>query len=111
MRYLKHAAFLLVSTVVGAGCASTARGRDASAMNSLSVGMSKAQVIAALGNPTSSSASGNGTECLDYMFFRVGQERQSWNEEDHFVVLKNGKVSSYGQNDCEWITKKGRLEN
>lgn len=66
---------------------------SAERMNQLSVGMTKAQVIDAIGSPRSSSAQG-GVEYLNYVFTeQYGIARP----QDYFVRLIDGKVESYGK--------------
>ncbi|MDD5348876.1 MAG: hypothetical protein PHQ12_01575 [Chthoniobacteraceae bacterium] len=62
-------------------------------MNRLSIGMTKQDVIAAMGTPVSTAAPGGGVEILRYGLtaeaFTVPQE--------YFVRLVNGKVDAYGR--------------
>lgn len=94
------------------GCAAAPR---ASKMNEVSLGMSKAQVIAAIGTPDTSSAI-DGVEYLVYGLHEelTGSERVSctaisvlslgtgaWQcrgaEDDYFVRIENGAVTAYGR--------------
>ena len=98
---MKIKTILLVTAGALSGCViSGSQYKDASVMNSISAGSTKAEVIQNLGNPTSSSAKG-GAECLDYKFTRVGQSTYSGSEREHYVTLKNGKATCYGENSCE----------
>ena len=76
------------------GCASTSH-----KMNNLRLGMTKAEVISALGQPTSTSAS-EGTEYLVYKLrdrFNPDFMEPDLYEKDYFVRLRDGKVDSFGQ--------------
>jgi len=66
-------------------------------MNKLSLGMTKSQVIEAMGNPDSTSAQG-GAEYLKYNLWRDFWDRRPGDYSDgYFVRLMNGKVESYGR--------------
>jgi hypothetical protein len=69
------------------GCAT------ASKMNRLSIGMTKAQVIAEMGDPDSVSASAKA-EVLKYSLINKNGFR-----EDYGVGIKEGKVERYGSMD------------
>src|SRR5687768_34818 len=77
-----------------AGCLNSSK-----KLNAVSVGMTKAEVIQALGQPDSVSATG-GTE---YMVYRLGQgvevqyDRFVPTRGNYYVRLLNGRVDSYGQ--------------
>lgn len=83
-------AFLLISLILLTGCAT------ASKMNRVSVGMTKQEVIRAVGNPNSTSAHG-GTEYMAYKFWASDSDYFSNNETNYYVRLINGKVDSYGR--------------
>jgi hypothetical protein len=74
---------------LGAGCAHTPRD-----MNRLSVGMSKAQVYAVLGEPLSTGAQ-DGTQVLRYRL--ASSSWGSSSTEPYYVRLVDGKVESYGR--------------
>ncbi|MCK8602765.1 DUF2845 domain-containing protein [Desulfoferrobacter suflitae] len=67
------------------GCASSSR------MNQVNIGMTKQEVIAAVGQPTSTSAKGD-LEYLNYRLYRGG-----FMTDDYFVQLKEGKVKAFGR--------------
>ena len=78
---------LLIFCLGLVGCA-TAR-----LLNSINVGMSKAEVIKIMGNPESTSASG-GKEYLSYLY----QSRDvAFKVDTFFVCLVDGKVVEYGK--------------
>lgn len=67
------------------GCASSSR------MNDVNIGMTKQEVIAAVGQPTSTSAKGD-VEYLNYRLYRGG-----FMNDDYFVRLTEGKVNAFGR--------------
>lgn len=75
----------LVVSLILIGCVT------ANKMNNVSLGMTKPEVIAVMGNPTSTSAKGD-TEYLNYIF-----TNRKLNLNHYFVRLINGKVESYGK--------------
>jgi outer membrane protein assembly factor BamE (lipoprotein component of BamABCDE complex) len=87
-----------ILTILLAACATSS-----SKLNSVSLGMSKAQVIQVLGTPQSVSAK----DGLEYLIYTLG-ERMTVQSQDamtkidqqkgtYFVRLKNGVVESYGK--------------
>jgi hypothetical protein len=68
------------------GCAGSSK-----KMNLLSLGMTKQQVIEAIGDPTSTSAKRN-TEYLNYRLTEDG-----FYSDSYYVRLLDGKVESYGR--------------
>ena len=75
------------------GCATSTK------MNNVSVGMTKQQVIAAMGQPESVRADG-GVESLHYKLSESGDwVRGTWGvpTRDYFVRLRNGVVDAYGK--------------
>ncbi|MEW6304850.1 MAG: outer membrane protein assembly factor BamE [Verrucomicrobiota bacterium] len=87
---MKHILPLLVALLCG--CASSS-----SRLNKLSVGMTKPDVLQAMGSPHSTSAK-EGTE---YMIYYLGRGNrivtQSRYAERYFVRLKDGKVDAFGK--------------
>ena len=87
--------FLLLLCLGLIGCAT------APALNNVSLGMTKGEVIKVLGNPSSVSAKDN-TEylkygCLGSSFLVLTAEcDQRLGRGEYFVRLVNGKVESYG---------------
>lgn len=66
-------------------------------MNKLSLGMTKQQVIGAMGTPDSTAAQG-GAEYLTYKLWKDFWDRSPGNySEPYFVRLVDGKVESYGR--------------
>jgi hypothetical protein len=86
---------LLAAVVALAGCAT------ASKMNQLSIGMTKKEVIAVMGSPSSSASPGNGVEFLRYELLATAADAlatpQYRNVQEYYVRLINGKVDSYGR--------------
>ena len=80
--------FLFFAVLLLVGCATTDR------INRVSVGMTKAEVIAAMGNPDSSSGEGD-TEELHYVL--VNNPVYPTSGGTYAVKLQNGRVVSYGQ--------------
>ena len=62
-------------------------------MNDVSLGMTKAQVISAMGAPKSTSASGT-TEYLNYRLYEGYHDQYG---AEFYVRLVNGRVDSYGK--------------
>ena len=62
-------------------------------MNRLSVGMTKSEVLDAMGKPSSTASPGKGVEFLRY------REFYSWRNYyiTYFVRLVDGRVDSYGE--------------
>ncbi|MFZ1548827.1 MAG: SHOCT domain-containing protein [Candidatus Nitrotoga sp.] len=73
-----------------AGCATSGK------INGLQIGMTKEQVIAAMGNPVSVSAK-DGTEYLNYKLSETDDDAfRGWTS-PYYVRLIKGKVDSYGR--------------
>ena len=65
-------------------------------MNSVNIGMTKQEVISALGSPTSTSAK-EGVEYLNYLLYEtIGDTTGFGKTKPHFVRIINGRVDSYG---------------
>jgi len=95
MNPLKHIVCLLallIAVTALSGCTSRA-----TAMNRLSVGMTKQQVISILGKPSSTAAPGNGVELLRYTFKDGSWARATMVDNEYFVLLRNGTVEQYGR--------------
>lgn len=102
---------LFVTALLLSGCASTKR------MNKVSLGMTKAEVINAIGSPESSRASdgteylvyslteipGGGTQaaCAPIALMTLGMayltDECSGREDDYYVQLREGRVTGYGR--------------
>jgi len=65
-------------------------------MNSVSIGMTKQEVISVLGPPTSTSAK-EGVEYLNYRFSETDDHAFNGITSPYFVRIINGKVDSYGR--------------
>jgi len=90
MNYLKSFLFTLTFLAL-VGCA------HGNALNKISVGMTKAQVIEELGEPTSVAAQ-NGMEVMRYDLWKDFWQRSPGNyKSEFFVKLAGGKVQSYGR--------------
>ena len=77
---------LLVGLVLFFGCAGSSKN-----MNKLRLGMSKTEVIEAMGPPDSTSAS-RDIEFLKYRFYSEGLFTS-----EYYVKLQNGSVDAYGR--------------
>lgn len=73
------------------GCAATA-----TKITNVHLGMTKQQVIAVMGPPTSVSAQGD-TEYLRYMLSESGRAEYRGVRAPYFVKLIDGKVESFGR--------------
>jgi len=79
-----------ISVLVLAGCATTDR------INRVNIGMTKEQVVAVMGQPTSTTAN---TE-VEYLVYRLSVGvylGQTTYEEPYYVRLRGGRVDSYGR--------------
>ena len=77
---------IFIAVVFLFGCAGSSK-----KMNQLNLGMTKQEVIEAIGEPTSTSAKRN-TECLNYHLTTGG-----FYTNVYYVRLLDGKVVAYGQ--------------
>ncbi len=68
----------------------------ATKMNRVSVGMTKSEVIAAMGSPKSVSAK-DGVEYLHYRLASSFLDMDGSDTSDYFVRLVKGHVEAYGQ--------------
>lgn len=76
--------------MVVAGCATAYK------MNSISLGMTKAEVVKVMGSPTSTSAK-DGVEYLNYKLYDTFADADSGIGTNYYVRLVGGKVESYGR--------------
>jgi hypothetical protein len=90
---------IILSLLLLVGCATAGR------MNKVSMGMTKTEVLKALGNPNSTSAQGE-LEYLTYIFYASNDDAFYGRETSYFVRLINGKVESYGRTGDFDSTKK-----
>lgn len=84
------AAFALALFLSACGTAPSAR-----KINSVSIGMTKAQVISVMGRPDSTA----GKDGVEYMNYRLATSALDFDESDtseYFVRLVGGKVDAYG---------------
>jgi len=92
MKYIKKA-ILLLSLIFISGCMIPTSKK----MNLVSIGMTKAEVITKLGDPSSTRAS-NGVE---FLIYNLAPAEAFIVDENHlpeyFVRIVNGKVDSYGK--------------
>ncbi|WP_163321641.1 SHOCT domain-containing protein [Draconibacterium mangrovi] len=82
--------FYFLVVILFVGCATAKR------INSLSPGMTKESVISAMGEPNSSSVTGN-TEYLHYKLSETSDDALYGFYTDYYVKVVNGKVDSYGR--------------
>lgn len=87
--FMKYLAISFV-TLILFGCATAHK------INNVQLGMTKQEVIAAIGKPTSISAK-DGTEYLNYRFSETDDHAFYGVTTPYFVRLVNGKVDSYGR--------------
>lgn len=80
-------------------------------LNSVSVGMTKPEVISVMGDPDSVAAQG-GVEYLTYRMATSALDFDGSDTSDYFVKLVNGRVESYGhKGDFDTtVTPKQRIE-
>jgi|GEM_PF-6829356 len=71
---------------------------DASKMNSLSVGMTKAQMIEVMGIPATSSAR-SGIECAEYQLLEHSTDFYQ-HPSSYYVIFIGGKISEFGRGAC-----------
>lgn len=76
---------LLILFIAISGCATAGK------INRLGWGMTKQEVVEIMGTPESTSVSGKGNEVLRYDLYGNGL----W-PEPHYVILKEGRVDSFG---------------
>jgi hypothetical protein len=83
---------MLAGAIAVAGCATAPK------MNRLSLGMTKQQVITAMGRPDSTTAPGDGVELLHYKLCTQGGPIMDLvTTEDYCVKMVKGEVVSYGK--------------
>ena len=81
--------FVLILGLVLAGCVTAKK------MNQLSLGMPKQQVIAIMGEPTTTAAE-NGQEILIYELYNNSQDAFNDLPTPYYAKIKSGKLSAYG---------------
>ena len=92
MRTLYHRTVLLVLGVALAGCQAMIYG-TAVDLNALSIGMTKAEVIAIMGSPVSVSADAAEEH---FIYKRMKHAISEW-PRTYVVTFKDGKVVKYGE--------------
>ena len=96
---MKKVAFILIAVFL-VGCASlTPSKMQGSILNRIDVGMTKAEVMQIMGEPSSTKADGNAV-ILEYMLYdRDGSTLTglSYMTYPFWVILVNGKVTKYGK--------------
>jgi outer membrane protein assembly factor BamE (lipoprotein component of BamABCDE complex) len=85
---------IAVCAVLLAGCQAMVYG-TASDLTKISIGMSKAQVVEALGSPVSVSADGDKGE--EYLIYKRMKHAISEWPRTYSVTLREGKVVKYGE--------------
>ena len=89
---MQKIACLFFISVFFIGCATAYK------MNNVSVGMSKREVIDALGSPGSTAAEGNGgAEYLTYYLYATGNDAIYKMATPYFVKIVDGRVVSFGR--------------
>lgn len=76
---------LLLLSVVLTGCVSATR------LNTVSLGMSKQEVVQIMGTPQSTSAA----DGVEYLRYPLADERNAYSP--YFIRLRDGKVDAYGR--------------
>ena len=86
---MKKLAFSLALVLAVSGCAASAN-----KLSSLRPGMTKQEVVSVLGTPDGEGLDGDRS----YMNYRLFENRMTdWEPSPYTVVLKDGKVISYGR--------------
>ncbi len=99
MTKVKSIVMATACVVLIAGCAPKAH-EKAENMNNASIGMTKQEVVSAMGQPQSVSAN-DGVEVLKYKL--CVRDGNFWNDwrcrvwDEFYIRLENGKVDSYGK--------------
>ena len=83
---VKRMLILFILSILVLGCAGSSK-----KINNLNIGMTKAEVIAAMGEPNYTSAA-NNVELLSYKLTST-----SLVSDTYFVRIKDGKVERFGQ--------------
>lgn len=82
---------ILAGVIALVGCATAPK------MNRLSIGMTKQEVVSAMGRPASTAAPGGGVEILRYWLVPSAHINLYQTKEEYFVKLVNGKVERFGK--------------
>jgi hypothetical protein len=92
-------AFFLIGTILICGCASQVGQIQSENWRTIRLGMTREQVVQALGEPRNISAN-NNTEVLEYYEDRgVFITRRTGIFKRYYIQLRNGKVEGYGPED------------
>lgn len=98
--------FLVIAvTLILAACAAPMSKR----MNSLALGMTKADAIAIMGTPNSTRAA-DGVEYLTYRLSTSLLDTDGSDTSDYFVKIVEGKVAAYGERGDFDSTKNPTIE-
>ena len=95
---------LLIVTLLLLGCANAQR------IKTLSVGMSKADVIKKLGNPDSVSARA-GIEYMNYNLYATDDDAYKNRTTPYYVRIVNGSLESYGKETAKTRRKIKKLHS
>ena len=82
---IKRLSVMLLATLLIFGCAASSQ-----KMNKLKMGMTKAEVVEAMGPPQSTSAKPE----VEYLKYRLSSGGMF--ADDYYVRLRNGKVDAFG---------------
>ena len=82
---------ILVALTCLIGCATASR------TNRLRIGMSKQEVVTAMGKPASTAADASGIEVLRYELSATRHDALHHRTEEYFVRLTSGKVERFGR--------------
>lgn len=87
---MRHSLYSIMLIIVISGCAT------ANKINNVGLGMTKQDVVKAMGSPSSTSAK-DGREYLIYQLSTTDSQAAMGFTEPYFVRLVNGRVDSYGK--------------
>lgn len=89
-----HMKTMLIVMVTAVSCASCSlfQRPPATRLNSLSIGMPKAEAVEKMGEPSLTKAA----DGVEYLIYYLKDPQRGKNE--YFVQLKEGKVSAFGKN-------------
>jgi hypothetical protein len=87
--HIQNCCVALLTSLLLVGCIGTS-----AKLNHVSLGMTKAEVIRAVGTPDSISAKGN----MEYLVYLWGNPKELIGQpKEYFIRLKDGRVDSYGE--------------
>lgn len=82
---------VLAVSVGSMGCANSHK------MNRLAIGMTKGEVVKAMGKPTSTASPGPERQILVYNLYATGTDAYYGLSTEYFVEMIDGKVNRYGE--------------